>query len=152
MNKLYSFLLILLFIATSCRSDSEEKSANINPTIVGTWKLVKEEIYSGKNPTLLLETQIPDACEKTGYETFTSDLKYQAKFYYQSGNDCLLLNAVNTTYTFDTSTKIIMISGDSQSSEVISLTSTTKEEKSPNNEDINNDGFDEIAIGYYVRQ
>lgn len=152
MNKLYLLLLISFFIATSCRSDSEDKSTNSNPTIVGTWKLVKEEIYSGKNPTVLLETQFPDTCEKTGYETFTSDLKYQAKFYYQSGNACLLLNNVNTTYTFNTSSKILMITGDSQSSEVISLTSTTKEEKSPNNEDINNDGFDEIAIGYYVRQ
>lgn len=48
----------------SCRKDDENNNNNDAVSITGTWKIVKTEIVSGKDKQKVLETKIPNDCEK----------------------------------------------------------------------------------------
>lgn len=137
-------LLFLLSVISFVSCDKDDKKIE-ELSIVGKWKEVKGEIVSGKDSKVLL-TQTPNSCEAQGYIQFNSDNTFQSKSYYNDGVDCLEDGSDNTTYTYDASTRIVTLYG--ESTQILDLTSTSFKISEPD-EDYNQDGvIDKYVTSY----
>ena len=139
--------LIATTALTNCRSDNNEETNEIS--IVGVWKIQKQQTISGANSQTILDEFIPQTdCEKKPTYEFTSDNKYINKDYVFINNTCTEDGSETTTYSYNKETKKLTIS--TSTGDVLELTKSTLV-VSIAESDLNGDGIKDIDKTYFTR-
>ena len=135
-----------VFALMSCSNDDENESA---VSIVGTWKESKIVIYNGTN-NAVLDTELPDDCDKKNTYEFTSNGILNSKiFYTKSDGTCEEDGTFSESYTYDPATKKITVAG--TTTDVIQLTQNELQIVYDVNDE-NGDGVDDQVIMFMYRQ
>lgn len=146
--------LILFSVAalslTACRNDDDNSSTE--PSIVGTWKLSKGNVYDGKT-NKLIETDTYDECESKSNTTLSADGKSITQDYELDTNNQCVYETISGTYSYNAATKKLVstINGEKDESTVRNLTSTELEVDNSERIDINGDGVQDIITVVFTR-
>lgn len=146
--------LILFSVAalslTACRNDDDNSSTE--PSIVGTWKLSKGNVYDGKT-NKLIETDTYDECESKSNTTLSADGKSITQDYELDTNNQCVYETISGTYSYNAATKKLVstINGEKDESIVRNLTSTELELDNGERVDINGDGVSDVLTSVSTR-
>lgn len=152
-KSLLALLAVASFVACS-RDDDKSTATPPHSDIVGVWKQEKMVTFSGKDNSVL-DTELPDDCEKKGSLEFTKDGKYISKsFLEDSKGVCIEDGSEEGTYTYDASTKkiVTIVGNDKNEGKVISLTATEFQILERDDLDVNNDGVKDRIITFFKKQ
>ncbi len=134
-----------VFALMSCSNDDENENA---VSIVGTWKESKIVIYNGTN-NAVLDTELPDDCDKKNTYEFTSNGILNSKiFYTKSDGICEEDGFFSESYTYDPATKKITVAG--TTTDVIQLTQNELQIVYDVNDE-NGDGVDDQVVMFMYR-
>jgi len=129
-----------VFALMSCSNDDENENA---VSIVGTWKESKIVIYNGTN-NAVLDTELPDDCDKKNTYEFTSNGILNSKILYtKSDGTCEEDGFFSESYTYDPATKKITVAG--TTTDVIQLTQNELQIVYDVNDE-NGDGVDDQVV------
>lgn len=133
----------VLSLIISCRKDDEDQSLQFN----GGWKNYKDVIFDGKTGTVSTSEDI--ACGEL--LEFTSTTNVRTTEYSSDSNDgnCKKRSVWEGNYSFNESTRIIIIDDEEYSVKNIS---STEMQLQFDYYDINNDGVLEKYVVYYKKQ
>lgn len=133
-------------IVMSCSSDDD--ATDSQASIVGTWKESKTVIYNGSN-NAVLDTELPDECDKKNSYEFTSAGQLNTTIYYtQSGGVCAIDGTDSEAYTYNSETKKIVVNG--ETTDVLSLTSNELQIVVDLNDE-NGDGIDDKVVMFLYK-
>lgn len=143
--KKITMLSLGVLAVMSCSSDD---STDEQVSIVGTWKEAKTVIYSGSN-NAILDTEMPDACDKKNtYEFTSSGVLTSNIFYTKSDGTCGVDDTFTENYSYDPSTKKITVDGDI--TDVLALTQNELQIVADENDE-NGDGINDKMVMYFYR-
>ncbi|WP_413532785.1 lipocalin family protein [Empedobacter brevis] len=137
-------------LLVSCNND--DNSSIDNESIVGTWSFVKYQTQFSKDNHI--EDEEIDACEEKNTLTFSKDNKYSLITYSadNSGKCVVEDNIDNVTYKVTNKTLIIDWGNDEiHEAEIVKLTKNELILKSDYDEDLDEDGKNEIEFLHLKR-
>lgn len=154
MKKNIILVSLSLISIVSCRNDND---VNDNSSIVGTWRMSKDLIISGKNGSVISSDPILESdCESKNTYTFSSDGKYSYTNYHKSNNgDCILYKSNNGTYSFSEKSKelTITLNGDPVTSKLYSFSNKEFQLiQEDDSYDYNDDGINDKFITVFVKK
>lgn len=120
----------------SCSKDDENENA---ASIVGVWKESKTIIYNGKDNSIL-NTELPDNCDKKNFYEFTKEGKFNSKIHYtKNDGTCMEDSTTLMNYAYNYETKKLSL--DDEVSDVLLLTNNelhvVVDMEDENNDDVN---------------
>lgn len=135
------FLSFSVLALMSCSNDDDQENES---SIVGLWRESKIVIYNGTN-NAVLNTEMPDDCDKKNTYEFTSGGQINIKTFYtqSSTGNCLEDTTSSEAYTYNSETKKITVGN--ETSDVLSLTSNELQIV-VDMDDENNDGVDDKVV------
>ncbi|WES97105.1 lipocalin family protein [Chryseobacterium arthrosphaerae] len=155
MKKALFTLTVCLLTFNSCRSDSNDNSTTNEPTVVGTWKVVKIAKISGKDNTVI-SSKTNLGCTASNTFQFTNDNKFTFKLYDTPNNTpCSLVETSTGTYTYNKSTKVLTFTYSNNSTENLQVNSLTSSELvtvENLNADYNGDNINDKEFAYLNKQ
>ncbi|MRI64120.1 hypothetical protein EDM00_08980 [Ornithobacterium rhinotracheale] len=147
---LFSGLLGLSFLFTSCKNDDDSTQSQYQGELLGKWNLTKKQIILSGNGKIENYTFNGD-CDRKSYVEFTPTWQYLSAIY--SANDdntCKLLNNKVEAFDFSLNGNHLHINGLEKPSFIAQVNGdilTLKGSRS----DKDNDGKDEIVILSYSK-
>lgn len=139
---------VLFLVLISCRKDD---NVDIQNEIVGTWKMTKDIIISGKDNSIISTDPVLDSdCESKNRYTFDSSNRYSYSDHKKTSSICKLFKTANGDYSYDNSTKKLTIkfdgSNESVTSNLHSLKTNEMQLIQEDYNDYNNDGINDKFI------
>ena len=142
-------IMMLSLSMIALMSCSNNDDADNQTSIVGVWKESKTVIYSGSN-NAVLNTELPDDCDKKNTYEFTSNGMLNTKTFYTQSTTGLCIEVANSSdaYTYNPETKKIVVDG--ETTDVLSLTNNALQIVVDINDE-NNDGVDDKVVMFLVK-
>lgn len=145
MKKLLLASAALISLA-ACQNDDDDTDSPAS--IVGTWKLSKMMVYSGKD-NKVLDEDAASACESKSTFVFANDGKVTTHSYFHANDgSCEDLGTTTTPYSYNASTKILTING--EETPLKSMTANTFEVITET-WDYNGDNIDDNLTSVFTR-
>lgn len=152
MKKLLLGVVALGFLATACKKDDDNNSPSA--MLVGTWKVSKFVVYSGKDNSILASETV-SGCNAQSTMEFKSDKTFLQKSYEAGTNGSCMLDDTDTgTYSYNEGTKELSTTySGSTTADVMKVENLTHNQLSVSSGgfDLDNDGFDDKSISYLYK-
>ena len=142
MKKLLLSTLVSISFVACDRDRAESVNQETLPSLVGTWKISKRNVYDGKTNALLISQDIAP-CENKNPMQFFNDGKLQRHIFEELNGVCEDTGIDQGTYTYNANTKVLRaVTPDGTFiEEVLKLTDTELEvTDNTSSDDINGDG------------
>jgi hypothetical protein len=101
-SRLYLLGLLTVVMFSSCNSNDDTTSNEVQPTIINKWSL---DSWKMNNTQQALTT-----CDKQGYIKFNSNGTFERMDYFFDGTNCIIEGNDNGTYNYNTTTNKITLS------------------------------------------
>ncbi len=159
------FLGIAAFSLFACNTHDDNTNDNIDKksrtannkiteaSIVGKWQPFKYAIYSGKDGSSI-KSSAPNVCEQKGFLELTSNGKLHETGYEGTVEaECQLDFDITADYTYDNSSKKILLTHPDGTTEIYNINRVTDSELESLQEltDVNGDGIKDQVTAIYKR-
>lgn len=101
-------ILLLLIGISAATISCEDDIVNYELSLIrGDWKMEKTVISSGKYPTEILETQIPNGCTAQNTYTFGTNDEFIQTQYIGTTNNCIAGESLEGTFSYNSDERVL---------------------------------------------